>query len=37
MDACEPGQVRKEAAISEMFHVPEGCLIVERGIIYEYD
>jgi hypothetical protein len=26
MNACEPGQVRKEAAVSEMFHVPKGCL-----------
>jgi two-component system, sporulation sensor kinase E len=33
MDACEPGQVRKEAAISKMFHVPEGCLIVEHGTL----
>lgn len=26
MNACEPGQVRKEAAVSEMFHVPKGGL-----------
>lgn len=26
MEAYEPGQVRKEAAVSKMFHVPEGCL-----------
>jgi hypothetical protein len=26
MNAREPGQVRKEAAVSEMFHVPKGCL-----------
>lgn len=27
MNACEPGQVRKEAAVSESFHVPKGSLI----------
>ncbi len=26
MDACEPGQVRKEAAVSRRFHVPKGSL-----------
>ena len=25
MGACEPGQVRKEAALSGYFHVPWGC------------
>lgn len=25
MGACEPGQVRKEAALSGYFHVPQGC------------
>ena len=25
MGACEPGQVRKEAALSGYFHVPRGC------------
>jgi len=26
MDACEPGQVRKEAAVSKLVHVPGECL-----------
>ena len=26
MNACEPGQVRKEAAVSKIFHVPKGSL-----------
>ena len=26
MGACEPGQVWKEAAVSKIFHVPEGGL-----------
>ena len=26
MNAYEPGQVRKEAAVSKMFHVPRGSL-----------
>ncbi|CDN46075.1 hypothetical protein BN871_KK_00040 [Paenibacillus sp. P22] len=26
MDTCEPGQVRKEAAVSRRVHVPEECL-----------
>jgi hypothetical protein len=26
MNAYEPGQVRKEAAVSKMFHVPKGSL-----------
>ncbi len=26
MESCEPRQVRKEAAVSEPLHVPQGCL-----------
>ena len=26
MDVCEPGQVRKEAAVSKLVHVPGECL-----------
>jgi len=27
MKTCESGQVRKKAAISEIFHVPQGLLV----------
>ncbi|MNZ64204.1 hypothetical protein D3C78_823710 [compost metagenome] len=33
MDVCEPGQVRKEAAVSKLVHVPGECLA--RAVVQE--
>ena len=30
MENREPRQVRKEAAVSESFHVPRGCLVTSE-------
>lgn len=30
MENREPRQVRKEAAVSESFHVPRGCLVISE-------